>query len=136
MSLEVFDLGATQPDISVVIEPLLREYEKRIRPHAGWLEEQGHNAAKLALAKALGSKKRPAGGGGAPGQPAPPAWVDRLLSPVIEPFGKGFKDEAIKLTKPYVVGGVVVIVASVGLAFFAGRAFGKRKLLDTTRVGS
>lgn len=110
------------PSAQTVIERVLPEYERRIRPYDPWLEQQGRRAIRLAYNKVVPAIfPPPAQEGGGGGKPSAPQWFERLYEPVLDPLERGAEAEAIAIVKPLLGKLAVGVAAWTVLVFVLGR---------------
>lgn len=127
MALEVLDLGELNipPAVAIALRPLIPILKREIKKHDRWLEDRGRDvvrAVALSLMPApvidiVAKPKKPG-----TGAQEPPDLVREFLLPAIEPFGRGAKDEAWKIAKPILIGGIVIFTGAVVASFAIGRA--------------
>jgi hypothetical protein len=111
------------PSAKRVIEQVLPEYERQIRPYDPWLEQQGRRAVRLAYSKAVPAlfPPPPAEGGSGGGRPSSPQWFERLYEPILDPLSRGAEAEATAIVKPLLFKAAIGLTVWTFLAFALGR---------------
>jgi len=100
-----------------LVRETLPAYKQRVARHDATLEKYGRETV-LAVVKKLR----------APASPTPD-WLDKLADPVLTPFVRGVRSEALKAAAPHLVGLGLGAVGFACLLFFLGRA--SKKCLTT-----